>query len=333
MNLLFQGNRMFKFIKKSNGFSLVELLVASGLAGVVLLSATSFFSRYKRDNKKVTEEILETINLTQFEQVLSKDLSLAKFSLGSLELMDDNDRNFFDFYFDVTCEENCQREFVLKTPSGVGSFSRPIYFLIQDPFFSKEVILNPSEAYNSSTEFQSLNFNNNLNNKLYQPSLPDEQQDIIWRKGALIYAYANLPVRKDSSEPGKNAPTKYNYLGWVKSKGASKLEKEDIEPDLFINWDVRSMNYYNSEDDFLRNIPFVYGLANSVYVARARIIRYRLKAYKDNDQVLGRLYRGVKRSDGTYREFVIGDGFKELSFSRKDVSLPFINVRFDVVEN
>ncbi|MGI4993346.1 PulJ/GspJ family protein [Halobacteriovorax sp. GFR7] len=323
---------MLKLLRNKKGFTLVEVLVASGLAGVVLLSATHFFSQYKKDNKKITQEILETINLSQFEQVISKDLSLAKLSLGSLEFKDENNKNFFDFYFDVTCEKNCEREITLKTPSGVGSYSTSIYFLIQDPFFSKEVILNPSEAYNSGTEFHGFNYNNNLNNKLYRPGLEDDKQDLIWRKDALIYAYTNLPVRKDSKNPGTNPPVKYNYLGWVKSKNSKNLVKESIESDMFINWDIRSMNYYNDEDDFLRNIPFVYGLANSVNIARARIIRYRLKAYRDNDQVLGKLVRGIKRPNGEYTEFVIGDGFKSLTFKRKDVSLPFIDVNFDVVE-
>lgn len=134
-------------------------------------------------------------------------------------------------------------------------------------------------------------------------------------------------------KPAISAPVKYNYLGWVESSIKKELKKEDIKPDMFINWDVRTMNYYTSEDDFLKNIPFVYGLANTLYVARARIIRYRLKSYKKNGVVSSLLLRAVKLRDGKYKEFVIGDTIKNISFIRKDVSLPFIDIKYDTLDN
>ncbi len=322
---------IWSHLKNEIGFTLAELVVASGLAGVILLAATSFFSDYQKKNKNVSSEILETINLTQFEQFLEKDISLAKLSLGSLNLKDDiRGNNFFDYFYDVSCVRSCEREIKLELPGAEGKYSKEMYFLIQDPFFDKEVILNPSEAYSTGGEFKGLNYNNNLNNKLLQENVDDEDQDIIWKQNALIYTYANLSVREKPSTPEKSPPVRYNYLGWVKNQNSKYLTIENIEEDIFINWDVRTMNYYSTEDDFLRNIPFIYGLSNTVYVARARIIRYRLEAYKEKGVLMAKLLRAVKLPDGKYKEFVIGDKIKEISFVRKDVSLPFIDVRYDV---
>lgn len=314
---------MRKLIKGQQGFTLVETMVAAGLAGVVFLFATQFFNIVNKDSEKSKERLLTSLNTLQFEQIVRYDLGAAKTSFGLLNYKDDFDNNFFDYFFDAPCAaSSCKRQVTLEVPAAEGNYSKPFYMLVTDNLFKKEIVYSPKEAYRANAlAFESINYNNLLTNLDPSP----------WKKGGLVLLYSKYSVRKNSDLYDTEAPKLLGYLGWIKDLSSKVLEKEPIfDP-------ATSTSYFRdthpitgatigNEDTFFRQSPYLEGLPSEIYLARVEVVRYRIQAVKEKGILHGKVLRGTKIYGGKFREIAIADKIKSLEFGRSNISTPQITI-------
>lgn len=307
------------------GFSLAEVMVAAGLAGVVFLFATQFFTIVNKDSEKSKDRLLKSLNKLQFEQIIRYDLSAAKPSFGTMDYPDDKDQNFFDYFFDAPCAAaDCTREVTLEMPATEGAYSKSFYMMITDNLFKKELVYDPKEAYsNTGLTFDSINRNNILG--LLTPS--------PWDAGSLMLLYSKYAVRDDSTKYDLEPPKLVSYLGWLVDVNNKTLKYEPIKDDKEAIYYFRGTKPVpgtdistNTEDKFFRNIPYLEGLPTEVYLSRVKIVRFRVQTIKEKGILYGKVLRGTKNVGGDYREIAIADKVKFLKFQRSNISTPQITI-------
>lgn len=321
-----------KTIHKSAGFTLVEMIVTVALSAVAYLGAHQFFSTVNKETESSRADLEKVLLNMHTNKILRMDFSKSKYSLNNLYFKDNNGHEFFDYLQDGLCSQTqCKRIFSLPIPTVENVYGKSFFVLIEDTRAGHQLLYNPVDAYESavpnSTSFVSLNRNDILKNRDKTP----------WKKDKLIYMYSPTPVRNPSDIPGKDPYRVLSYLGWLElGTGHELLQKEEVLNAAIKSYrplDPRDNSLIQSEDDFLRSLPFTSGLGTFVIINAAKVIRYRMKAVRKKGILVGELHRGVKNRNGSYDERIAGFNIKKLNFYRDDISFPTIGIDLEIFSN
>ncbi len=313
-----------KEIINDYGFTMVEMLVAASMVGLLFMAGGAIFDIVRKDVSLSRDNMIETLDNLYTEQIIKEDILHAKHSLNSLSLPDDMNRNFFDFTSDISCVTNCKREFNLYRESVEGAYSKTISFIVSDGVNGEELMYNPVDAYSkNSLEFKSLNHGNFFEKRYNSP----------WRKNKLVYLYASRTIRVKDFTDGSSAPHKIAYMGWVpRDQHLGKLIPEDVDKQ-FISIDPRDKTRITSSDKMLRRAPYVEGLGNFVFISAVKIVRYKIQTIKENGVLVGKLLREVKLPTGEWKSQIVGHNINMVSFYRETIDSPSISVEFNRDDN
>ena len=323
-------------LNKNNnyGFSLLEVLLASGISIGIILYLGQYIKVNQSANTRVMKDMEETSDNLNMETILKKDLTAAKYSLNNLSVLDDNGLNFFDYLSNYSCIKNCKRSLKLELEGYNGKDSskairnKSIYFIISDLNAGEQQIYNPVDAYVRNTmDFKSLNYLDTLSLREKSP-----WNESIKKQSVLIMVYSPDEVFKaqySTSSPGKNL----SYMGWAGVNNYEGiLETETINDNginIYDNRNPTNGNFITSEDQFFREMPYTVGLGSVAFVLAVKVIRYRLVATTVNGRVSGQLVRGELNKNKTFTEVPIGFNLKKVEFSRDNISSPAIYITTD----
>lgn len=141
---------MIKFnLKNTRGVTIMELVVAIGIVGIISVIAMQFLNDQSRQNRKLEEAIEYKIDTLLSDKVILKDFRNAMPSINQLRILDQNGVNFFDFEPDKGGALNCPgcykfRALTLGHASGVP---KKFYLLIANGTKGDSVFTDPVIAY------------------------------------------------------------------------------------------------------------------------------------------------------------------------------------------
>ncbi|HEY8279620.1 MAG TPA: hypothetical protein VIH99_08355, partial [Bdellovibrionota bacterium] len=145
--------RARKIWQSEKGFTIIENMLAIGLAILLVYAIWQFYRGYTTKFSQISEVLETAIDIESGQRIMFKDLKSIDPSFGLLQLMDDNKRNFFDYYPDVP-EERLEKDPETGRPSRVftmklqGGYTE-IVMILQDPLASEipSLLYDPTRAY------------------------------------------------------------------------------------------------------------------------------------------------------------------------------------------
>jgi hypothetical protein len=352
---------------RSNGISMVELLIASAIAAFLVMIALQLQKVSQKEMVTAVKEVENTAENLLTEKVIFNDIIDSIYSFNGLILQPEEPtaatKSFFDYQGLSRCVPSvtteCARTYSLNRNPTLQGKSKYFYLLVIDhgvkgsPSFDK-IIYDPRDAYLLDaggnivfTEFpagsgiyqttwKGLNNNNKYSAMPKSPFIT----------GQLLILHTNAPM-----VVGSVAYT-LDYLGWVEDINVSKkplLKREKIindnpaapNPFIFRITDPRPDAAYAgkdmaSEKYVLDKMPSVPGISSLLSIQGVKVVRYYLKTTsnaRENGQQDNELIRGElalpseATTPPTYKERVVGHGIKQLIFTRDNISNPMIGFK------
>lgn len=135
--------------RNSRGMSIMELIVAIGIVGIISVIAMQFLNDQQRQNRKLEEAIEYKIDTLLSDKVILKDFRNAMPSINQLRILDQNGVNFFDLEPDKGGALNCPGcyKFRALTLSHASGAPKKFYLLVANPTKGDSVFTDPVIAY------------------------------------------------------------------------------------------------------------------------------------------------------------------------------------------
>lgn len=310
--------------KNNKGFTLLEVMIATALIGMVGLILASFLEFAGKSSKKVTDELSVLQDVLTLERVLLRDLKSAGSSFNAMKIKDDRGRLFFDLVTDnQDLTDKGPRDFTLK--KGKNYFD-----LIVESDKFRSMIYSPATAYNvgaqptnpmvaATLSFVSLNRNGIVR-------LTTQDTGNLWEAGNILMLDSPSTFRQvtpsglDYSKPARSPI----YLGYLRNSNSNMLANLGTYGIYDTSHPLKPNLNISSEDIFLRNVPGVGGGNPLVRLRKVQIVRYYLKDTEDGKlSIYKSMFDGAKFSG----DILLAKGVKGLSFHRKKATEPLIEFK------
>lgn len=263
-------------LKNAKGFTIVELLVALGVASVAMGLVASTQISIIKDQIRMRKMLDANIDETLAERILFNDFNGLDPSYNNLTMLDDNGQSFFDFYPDIpsnSLQGATTRQVTLSLKA-----KTEFYILTQDRSAGNLLIYDPVMAYNvgeAPTDFNqaaALNFVSvNRNNWV------SAQRPGFWITNRLLML--DTPARVRIVTNGKTnlqiPPRSPIFVGTV--SGANLLPLTGTIANSINNKIPDTGAVIDSADTLLRNVPSVGGGQSIVRLRAVKIIKYYLE--------------------------------------------------------
>lgn len=300
---------------KESGFSIIELIVAIGIMGIIALGVTSFMEKTDKEVKISTEDIQNKILALGAEKLIRNDLSNVFVSYNYINLQDDFDMWFYAFNRSFEClEPSCKREVTLEIAQGQTTSSKEFYALILSAKPKEKLSFNidPENVFKSTTPFQYqfINYQGFLDQDydISKEFVPDSPWDagrlllltskvrmldcvngvrIPTRAGCLLScsggALCNAPVKRKFKMLGIVSANK-KELEYKAVSGMPNFFKTNMKPcrlgsgandNTCVN--NTSLVTLNEPKKFFENLPYFPGYDNGTHLQPVELIRYRLE--------------------------------------------------------
>lgn len=282
--------------RNTNGFSLLELLVAAGIiSGIVMITFTftSDLMKFADGERRKTEFIIDSnLGIQQIWPLISA----MRPSMNNVKIPDDNARNFFDYNTDSTIplSPGDDQKRILTLKDEFDTFD----FLAEEPNRGTTTLYNPAYAYNASAMFDSrvlsfvgINNDGYLSVKL-RPDPPPPNN--LLSSGKLLLFQSPIYLRSmasitdtDYNAPGYVAeiPRNFAFLGHWKSP--NELIKNTFDGQFNFEHPLKPTLDVPNIDVYFRNLPP--SLAGGNFTTVAPVIGYRLTVRKSQGDPTGKL--------------------------------------------
>ena len=283
----------------TEGFSIMELLVAAGLVGLIMTMTFAFTTdlmRLAEGERKKTEFVMDS-NLAI--QRLWPLISSMRPSMNNLLRADDSgsaQRNFFHYNTDSTVELSSgdDQKRVVTLDEEFETFD----FLVDDGARGTPTLYNPAYAYNPSSfwsgslSFVGINNFDYLTEKLHTNPAPKED---LLVSGKLLLFQSPVFLRDVASLSDSNynkpeyidqIPRNFSFLGHWKSGGNIFL-KNDFESQFIFKHPLLPALNVQDIDTYFRYLPP--SLAGGNFTTVAPVTGYRLTVRKSSADLSGKL--------------------------------------------
>lgn len=308
-------------LRRQEGFTVVEILVALGIGAVVLgMFASSQISIIK-DQIRMRKTLETNIDETLAERILFDDFNGLEPSYNNLTLLDDQGLNFFEFYPDIP-EANLrakkERELTLSL-SGRTEFhvlvhdrvSGPV--LIYDPVMA--YLVGPAPAdFNQAAALSFISLNRN--------KWVSSQRPGFWVNKKLLMLDTPAKVRRLNG--GKvdmlTPPRSPIFVG--------EVNEQELRPlasglgGLLVQDHPETGEAISSADIFLRKVPSVGGGQALVRLRAVKIVKYFLVKEEAQTATGGesaKLYRSIYENGAFGTPNLLADKVESFSFRRDSV--------------
>lgn len=314
-------------INSNKAYSLVEMTIVTALVGLMAAAASYQMFNVKKEFNSVAKKLETNIEKVSSNIAIFEQLKKSSVSLNNLNLADDQNRNFFDYYSDVSeqilpelwrkrkltiTQQNKKTFFLLITASNEKSFYNPVeaYFVSSPPF-------DQSKA--GQLIYKGANYNKVMQKKF----------KTTWKQGSLFLFNSPTPLRTpiNGKINLKQAPREMSFLGEV-NRGGSDLTKVSLS--VFRSTHPANASIQlNSLDQFFKRLPSIGGAAPIVTAEAVQLLQ--LYVYPSGKKIRGKnvfgLYFSVFNSGKWQTPQLISEFVKKVEFYRSSVSMPLIGVK------
>lgn len=307
---------MKKPITYQKGFSLVEILIVSGIASMMTLATVNFFGGFEKLKKIFVEKADTVLSEKVAYAFLLKDLSYSSVSLNFLKVNATAETgncpssNFWTLSKDLQ-HSQCGVEFVLSDPR------QEFYIIYQREAFILNI--NPEVFYKVNGSALNISFKNI---KDYLDTNGVKRQNSVYK------------LESPTFIEDVNTGLHYNY-GMMTfaggTQGLNRLRFNNRKLDAMIPFSKNQNCRKTSEDldGFMRCLPRQ-GDSATVNLMPVEVVRYKLK--KQEGSNLFDLYRSRMRVNSrgeiSFFELRVGEKIKQVTLKRQSITKP--NVSFNI---
>jgi hypothetical protein len=317
-----------KILLNSNGFSLMEAMMAVGIFSVISVVSNQMVQSVSKSAGRDYEQIDALIEEQLVDSVIIKDIYGANHSFNRLLSPDDNGREFFQYNrYSRNCGKNCDRKITIHSPTIEGEVSDAFSLMVVDNRLGDRVVYDIENAFNllgGEAIFRGLNNKNIL--KPTDGKLGDINKNSVWKEDRYIVAY--LPVYYEDS---KKFPSRfYSFVGRVENDNLVledfiHNEKRQIDRTRSNQGNFKSFSNINSLKSFLERSPYVQGVKQHLMLDPIKFVSYYFEAVRNNKgKVNSHLIREVRNKDGHVEKKIISRKITKITFFRDDISSPTI---------
>lgn len=225
--------RSFKPIPSSPaGFTMLETILAMGLAGLVLLAAYEIYSGYTAKFREMADTLETSIDIETAQQIMFRDLKAVNPSFGTMVIPDDQEKNFFEYFPDVPesslapdpiCGRAC-RTYTMRAVDGHAE----ILFLLEDsaPCDIPSMVYDPTLAFQmfaprtlnadgAPPVFKGLNSGGAVENVRGNANNCPLPKKGYWQAGQLLMLDSPSLFRPTASNLASVAPRAPSFVGYV----------------------------------------------------------------------------------------------------------------------
>ncbi|WP_408096424.1 hypothetical protein ACJVC5_15400 [Peredibacter sp. HCB2-198] len=173
-------------MKRINGFSMVEMMMALGLTGLMALIGVNLYEFSQKETKVLSEDIINTIARFGASKTLTYDLLSGEPSFNYVNLADDNNLPFFALAKNEFCRNStCTRQLTLDIKPGAVK-SRSFYIIVKRPQGKESLkfTIDPNLVYGPDRSYAGINWQKADAN--YSITKSPERVDSPWQKGRLL---------------------------------------------------------------------------------------------------------------------------------------------------
>lgn len=330
----------FKKIKTRAGMSLVELVVSIAVASIIFTTVTWFTIYLKTMTVNFEKKQAVNIDSELVYRFLEKDILNSFFSFNNLTLPGETTNKFFDYYPDyvpssqISLSPPIQRQFGLK-----GDGSNEFSMLVMSDPPGAPLSYDPVKAYaypsssGSLTTPLTLTFANINQNNYISSQRPNF---LTGTKYLLFYVPVWLRKKVVQTLPDGHQITTSNPVDFPKMPVFLGKNSESNFNKYTWNSTVSLVNpsdgvEYTDIDAYLRNLPVVGGGAPVVMLRVLSLVKYKIVSTTVGGKTRYQIYRWNSDShkEGDLGDF-IGEGVKGITFQRKLLTLPLMDIVLDV---
>lgn len=327
--------------KNPRGMSIMELVVAIGIVGLVSIIAMQFLNDQGKQNRKLEEAIEYKIDTLLSDKVILKDFRNAMPSINQLKILDQNGVNFFDLESDKSGALSCAGCFKFRALSLTHATGAPkkFYLLVANPTKGDSVFTDPVIAYDigapsatdpnlpASISFVGLNripsgssvgFLNSRNPLLITDDL------VFVDSSGTMKVTANNPVNRSAA-----------WIGFLTAPG--DIVASPALPDSIFASKIYTKNPTdgsevvttpNNFDEFLQSLPPNGASGSSIRIMGVKLIKYELKCVAAVATDC-ELERSEWSKTGFINQRSILNHIKGVTFRRDNISNTITTVSYD----
>ncbi|PWU22415.1 MAG: hypothetical protein C5B49_00615 [Bdellovibrio sp.] len=306
------------------GFTVIEILISSLLMTLVFAVAMVTFIRLTKARNQIVQDTENLTSLAFAESYMADQLRRAGLSLNVLNLLDDTNENFFDYYSDLpeSYIPSSRRTRKLRITAAPGARSE-FFLLLRDPSMSL-MMYDPSAAYHLATSgpsapmsfsYAGINYSNQVKTFFGEAWSPGKEFLLL----SPILLRPETPSGVNMLIPGR--PT--YFIGSVNKDG------KDLNPVRlpFVRSDdpMDPLVTLDSPDSLFLNLPLAAGSAPLVELLPIQIVRYWLQA--NTSKPGASLYASPWEGGVQGKSFLLADDVSQLVLTRRSVTSKIIGMQ------
>jgi len=347
---------------KSNqqGFTLVEMIIAMGLATILGVSGYSLYLYSKKNTNRISDDIQTTITRLGASSILKRDLSAAELSFNYINVLDDKGLPFFTHAKNQYCRhDECSRELTLAL-SPEEKRSKAIYFIIRKSLLNEtqKLTIHPKSVFNGKN-YEGINWRHDSPthslSREHFPLTSWEENRVMLVSSENDFYDCNLSSKSNSSSQCRlecgvsgqcdfTIKRPYRFLGVVNGKPSRDLSEVVVDNSnnlLLRNYNVcrpsknNSCASYipvtiNSSKNLYEKLPYIPGIDDRTSIYYVDVVKYYLEKSDNTNNV--NLMRALGSYEGGRIKFDhavnIMSGINAMVFSRVNISNPVIEYKF-----
>ena len=307
-------------LRRQSGYSLIEFLMASGVALILGLAVYGVLTQSTKVGQKLVKKIDMKIDSNMGKRVLIKDLKIGSPSLNNLALKDDANLNFFDFDPDKSGSFFRSQKVLSRTLTLKKGGKAAFYLIVGDESLGKALFVEPINFFDmgvsppsisepATLTYKGLNYNNYLGAKA--PNLLDDSKLLIADSSSLQYVV----------DPAKDIARPAVFLGRVKTGATVDLEPVTLPDDLF-SYTIRNPGGKvvnpNNFESFLLNLPPAGTNGASIRIRSVKLIKYELVCPDSKCELVRKDISALNPK--LESQYTVDRDVTRVVFSREDIS-------------
>lgn len=345
-----------KNTKAQKGFSLIEVMVASGIGMITLLAISYWFSNFMKDIKSFEDAVAIETESSLSSRSITGLFGKAGPSFNNLVEKDDSGiANFFDYYPDLPWDTFSATDRARVFTLTYGGTQTEFYYLSSLGDVEPAIMYEPSNAFEATaaptvTTTPTLTITDGTLNYLdvdadLDPSVPGGATKILsnrfptlWVEGALFAMTVPVglrPITTDNVIDFKANPPRDSFLLGIRNGG--KMERFTSNGPAIPNLSVIEKHPVtgnpftgNNAENFLRVAPSVGGGTPIVKIEPVELLKLKIEPEVGSKPGTGSLYRYT--FDGVTNTFtdktLIAANVKKIELKRENIGTAVIRVNF-----
>lgn len=327
---------------RSAGFNLIELILAMGIFGTMIMGISTALVVFKRTENFRRERLERGIDYGLGEAAVLLDLSDAAPSFGALRQPDDANLNFYDYYPDVPDTQLTTLGVTAKTRelTLTATNSKFIKLMIVDRVRRPSIKLNPPLAFNftggNATTTASASYAGINNGNI----MVDRARAGFWREGAgmLLMSPAFLrpilPINQTTNYAV--VPRTHTLAGFI--QGDDVVSTNDWGGAFIRTYSIDTSQTVDTAEKFMWWLPVIGGAGVYALAVPVQYVQLQIERVPDGNDATGapRTKDVLVRYewDGTQldRRFILASNVKSVTFRRSSISSPLIAVSFVMLQ-